>query len=170
MRDFDDNEYPLAYLITFRCYGTWLHGDGRGSYRRNHRLIEGVSRVAPSPSLNMAERRQLKHVPITLDAEQRAIVEEAMRNVCRHRGYRMCAINVRTNHVHTVVSARKDPESVLNAFQGYSTRGLRKRGRLSADVKPWARHGSTIYLWKERDVESAIDYVLNGQDGVFSVE
>ena len=28
MRDFDDNEFPLAYLITFRCYGTWLHGDG----------------------------------------------------------------------------------------------------------------------------------------------
>ena len=26
MRDFDDNEFPLAYLITFRCYGTWLQG------------------------------------------------------------------------------------------------------------------------------------------------
>jgi len=25
MRDFDDNEFPLAHLITFRCYGTWLH-------------------------------------------------------------------------------------------------------------------------------------------------
>src|SRR5262249_42685946 len=26
---------PLAYLITFRCYGTWLHGDERGSTDRH---------------------------------------------------------------------------------------------------------------------------------------
>src|SRR5256886_8163861 len=39
MRDFDDNEFPLVYLITFRCYGTWLHGDERGSYRRNSRVM-----------------------------------------------------------------------------------------------------------------------------------
>ncbi|HMT07731.1 MAG TPA: hypothetical protein PKA82_06975 [Pyrinomonadaceae bacterium] len=24
--DFDENEFPLGYLITFRTYGTWLHG------------------------------------------------------------------------------------------------------------------------------------------------
>ncbi len=30
-------------------------------------------------------------------------------------------------------------------------------------IKPWARHGSTIYLWKERDVEKAVEYVLLGQ-------
>ena len=34
MRDFDENEFPLAYLITFRCYGTWVHGDERGSMDR----------------------------------------------------------------------------------------------------------------------------------------
>ena len=49
MRDFDDNDFPLAYLITFRCYGTWLHGDKRGSYRRNSRLLTGVSPIPPRP-------------------------------------------------------------------------------------------------------------------------
>ena len=29
VRDFDDNEFPLAYFISFRTYGTWLHGDER---------------------------------------------------------------------------------------------------------------------------------------------
>ena len=24
MEEFDHNEFPLAYLITVRCYGTWL--------------------------------------------------------------------------------------------------------------------------------------------------
>ena len=28
--------YPLGFLITFRCYGTWLHGDERGSIDRGH--------------------------------------------------------------------------------------------------------------------------------------
>ena len=25
---------PLAYFITFTCYGNWLHGDERGSVDR----------------------------------------------------------------------------------------------------------------------------------------
>ena len=32
----NDTDIPLAYLITFRCYGTWLHGDRRGSIDRFH--------------------------------------------------------------------------------------------------------------------------------------
>jgi hypothetical protein len=47
----------------------------------------------------------------------------------------------------------------------YSTRALRRTGLMNVSVKPWARHGSTIYLWKERDVEKAVEYVLLGQDG-----
>jgi len=30
-REFNEEHVPQGYLITFRCYGTWLHGDGRGS-------------------------------------------------------------------------------------------------------------------------------------------
>ena len=25
----NDTDIPLGYLITFRCYGTWLHGNKR---------------------------------------------------------------------------------------------------------------------------------------------
>ena len=170
MRDFDDNEFPLAYLITFRCYGTWLHGDERGSYRRNPRLFSGVSNIPPRPRLENAERKQLKHDPIRLTNRQRIIVEQAVRDVCTHRRYRMRAINVRTNHAHSVVSALGYPEPILDAFKSYSTRALREAGLLSAKVKPWARHGSTIYLWKERDVDKAVEYVLLGQDHEFSLD
>jgi hypothetical protein len=51
-----------------------------------------------------------------------------------------------------------------------STRALREVGLLHASVKPWARHGSTIYLWKEQDVEKAVEYVLLGQDHEFSLD
>lgn len=162
VRDFDDNEFPLAYLISFRTYGTWLHGDNRGSTSRKQNKY-GTPRIAPNLRLQRAELKQLQHPPIKLDSRQRAVVEQAVREVCTNRGYWLRAINVRTNHVHTVVSAAIKPEPILQAFQAYATRKLRRAGLLPEDVKPWTRHGSTPYLWKERHVERAIDYVVNGQ-------
>ena len=161
-RDFDDNEFPLAYLITFRCYGTWVHGDSRGSTDRKHNMY-GAPKIAPNSRLEKSDTQQLKHPPSNLDARQRQIVEKAVREVCAYREYTLRAINVRTNHVHTVVTAAQSPEPVLNEFKSYSTRALRRNGLLSPGVKPWVRHGSTIYLWKERDVAKAIEYVLLGQ-------
>src|SRR5437868_339150 len=38
---------PLAYFLTFRCYGTWLHGDGRGSVDALHN-VPGTPRMAPN--------------------------------------------------------------------------------------------------------------------------
>ncbi|HVS83041.1 MAG TPA: transposase [Pyrinomonadaceae bacterium] len=162
MRDFDDNEFPLAYLITFRCYGPWLHGDERGSFRRRVTTF-GDRTVAPKPGLKDAEIKQLKHPAMILNAKQRRVVEKAVRGVCVHGKYSLRAINVRSNHAHTVVSANLEPEPILDAFKSYATRAMRKAGILSTRTKPWARHGSTIYLWKERDVEKAVEYVLLGQ-------
>jgi REP element-mobilizing transposase RayT len=91
--------------------------------------------------------------------------------VCEHRKFLLRAINVRTNHAHTVVSAMQKPEPILNAFKAYSTRALRRAGLISAGVKPWSRHGSTIYLWKERDIAKAIEYVMHGQgDELFTLD
>src|SRR5258705_9147642 len=95
VRDFDDNEFPLAYLISFRTYGTWLHGDERGSVNRKQNNY-GTPRIAPNPRLQKAERKLLKHPPVTLDGYQRPVVEKAIREVCEHRGYKLLAINVRT--------------------------------------------------------------------------
>ena len=169
-RDFDDNEFPLAYLITFRCYGTWVHGDTRGSMDRQHNVY-GTSRIAANPKLLRSDTKQLKYQPSWLDPERRRVVEKAVREVCHYRQYILRAINVRTNHVHTVVTAMSKPEPILIAFKAYSTRALRREGCNSSEVKPWARHGSTIYLWKERDVAKAVEYVLLGQgDDLFRLD
>jgi REP element-mobilizing transposase RayT len=170
VRDFDDNEFPLAYLISYRCYGTWLHGDKRGSVDRKNNVY-GTSRIAPNVRLAKSDAAQLKHPPFNLDAKRRHVVEKAIREVCDHRLYLLRALNARTNHVHSVVAAAMKPEPILIAFQAYSTRALRKHGLLSPGVKPWSRHGSTVYLWKERDVAKAIEYVLYGQgDELFRLD
>ena len=162
MRDFDENEFPLAYLITLRTYGTWLHGDERGSMDRNNNVY-GTRKISSNPRLQQSDHGLLKHPPITLNAKQRQVVERAIREVCTCRPYILRAINVRANHVHTVVTAMQEPEPVLDAFKAYATRSLRRAKLMATNVKPWVRHGSTVYLWKEKDVAKAIEYVMLGQ-------
>jgi REP element-mobilizing transposase RayT len=133
--------------------------------------VFGTSKIAPNKKLARADAAQLKHPPFKLTAKCRGVVEKAVREVCVHRNYTLRALNARTNHVHSVVTAAKKPEPILIAFQAYSTRKLRKKGLAPPGVKPWARHGSTIYLWKDRDVAKAIEYVLYGQgDELFRLD
>jgi len=68
-------------------------------------------------------------------------------------------MNVRTNHVHTVVSAPCKPEKVLTAFKANATRKLREAGCWKSNDSPWADRGSKKYLWTEQDVVNAIAYV-----------
>ena len=161
--DFQDRTEPLAYLITFRSYGTWLHGEERGSIDRRNYHRYGTPDMPANKKLLNDERSELKNRAILLNRAQRQLTELAIREVCEHRGYVLHAVNVRTNHMHSVVSASCKPERVVDSFKAYATRKLREEDLLSRDVKPWARHGSTPYLWTEEEVQRAIDYVVNGQ-------
>jgi REP element-mobilizing transposase RayT len=161
----DADNFPLAYLITFRSYGTWLHGDARGSVDRKHNVY-GTPRLYPNESLKEAEERQLRHPPVILNAARRRIIKEAIREVCQARGYRLLAVNVRTNHVHSVIAAKCKPDRILNALKAYATRKLRRSGLIPTNKKPWVRKGSKRWLWKEKDVDRAIAYVMfeQGED------
>ena len=106
---------------------------------------------------------KMKNRPFTLDGKQRAAVEAAIREVCEYKEYSIHAVNVRTNHAHSVVRAASKPEPIANAFKAYSTRRLRAEGLIEAEQRVWSRGESTRYLWRESSVERAIDYVVNGQ-------
>jgi REP element-mobilizing transposase RayT len=76
------------------------------------------------------------------------------------------ALNARTNHVHVVASIGSlEPCRALNAFKSYATRRMRENGNWQLPHSPWADRGSTRYLWNERSLALAIDYVINGQGG-----
>ncbi len=161
--EFQERSHPIGYMITIRCYGTWLHGDERGSVnRRSHNKI-GTPKLRVNVHLVNSDRRSLKNSPFMLDAQCRVAVESAIREVCVVRGFGLVAINVRTNHAHTVVASSSPPEPIMNAFKSYATRRLRERGLVGASDRVWSRHGSTRYLWTEEHVASAVEYVINGQ-------
>src|SRR5882762_6573956 len=94
----NDTDVPLAHLITFRCYGTWLHGDARGSVDRLHNQYKAPY-AAANENRNRHNRGMLKCAPVALDASRRASVETAICETCDHRRWTLRAMNVRTNHV-----------------------------------------------------------------------
>ena len=100
---------------------------------------------------------------MVLNAARREVIKEAIREVCHSRRYNLLAVNVRTNHVHSVVAAQCKPDPILNAFKAYATRKLRRCGLIPLKTKPWVRKGSKRHLWKEKDVDRAIAYVLYEQ-------
>ena len=164
--EFDRNDFPLAYLITIRCLGTWLHGDERLAVDRHGFNSYGAPRRTSNEKLEAAMQQNMKAEAVVLDEHQREVVKRAITEVCEHRGYDLKAINVRTNHAHAVVTAQSKPEPITNAFKSYSTRRLREAGLLGPEIHPWARGKSQRYLWKPRHVSLAIHYVLYDQGDI----
>jgi REP element-mobilizing transposase RayT len=105
----------------------------------------------------------MKGEAVVMNDAMRAVVRETVAEVARERAWKVWAVNVRQEHVHVVVTAAGvAPERVMNDFKAYATRRLRERG-LSGEGKVWSRHGSTRYLWSERDIEEAVHYVMELQ-------
>src|SRR5688572_32859989 len=113
----NDTDTPLAFFITFRCYGTWLHGDEKGSVDR-HNNIYGTPWIPRNDTWKRISGTLAKHPPVHLNAARRRSVTDAINETCGKRGWYLHAINVRTNHAHSVVIAPGcHPDRVLNAFK-----------------------------------------------------
>ncbi len=153
---------PLAYLLTWTCYGTWLHGDERGSVDDDHKT-PGEPFLPADQIRYSAESRRLHHAPIELDAAARRIVADTIRAHCDVRGWDLLALNVRTNHVHVVVACDAHPDRALSEFKAWTTRRLREARCMAPDAVVWTHHGSTRYLWKKESVDAAMEYVVDRQ-------
>ena len=147
-----------GYLITFRGRGSWLHGDPRGSTDRLHNRY-GSPKLPPSPQRQQLNRSRLKNPPVKLNSAQRHAVESAIRETCKIRKWELWAMNARTNHIHSAVSAPCKPGKVLSALKANATRKLREAGCWNSEDSPWADRGSKRYLWTEQDLINAITYV-----------
>jgi REP element-mobilizing transposase RayT len=158
---FQNDHTPVGYLITFRSYGTWLHGR-EGSVDRFHNVY-GRPKLAGDESRRQYSRSLLARRPVILSALQRAAIEKAIRETCKVRNWLLWASNIRTNHVHTVVTANVKPERVLSAFKANATREMRETGCWRNERTPWVDRGSKKCLWTEEQLNRAIAYVLYDQ-------
>ncbi len=161
----------LAYFLTWPTYGTWLPGDERGwvRYKRGVRL--------PDPVLEREAAARMTEDACCLNAEQRQLVETTIADHCRVRGWTLYAVNCRSNHVHVIVAANRDPKEVREQFKAWCTRRLKAMERESgrgpsapAEVAVtigenwWAERGSALYINDEEGLAAVIHYVLDRQD------
>ena len=153
---------PLAYLITFTCYGTRLHGDAKGTVDRHHNL-PGTPLVAPSPKRTELAASQMRAEAYLLDEPRRRCVLDVIVETCAARQWRLHAAHIPETHIHLVVAADRSPETVMNTVKAHATRRLKSAGGESGDRRRWTRHGSTKYLWDEKAVAWAVHYVLKEQ-------
>jgi len=148
MNEYPESNYPIAYLITIRSYGTWLHGNEKGSVDRHGFNIFGTPRMFQSQILNDFMKQEMKEQLVLFDKAERVCVLAAVKEVCDFRGYELLAVNIRSNHLHAVVSANTKPDKITNEFKAYATRSLRQSGLIEKDKTVWARGKSRRYLWK----------------------
>ena len=155
-REFNTDD-PIAYLITWTTYGTWLPGDARGWNKR------GKGFQPPNTPLAQSAAAEMNEPEFLLIQTERDIVEQTIRDHCDHRGWHMHAVSVRSNHVHVVVTARGyDPDTVAAQFKSWGTRRLKKRTPDRTSF--WTERSSARYINTEDDLEAAIVYVLEAQD------
>ena len=156
------SEYPPAYLITFHTYGSWLHGEVQGSVDREHNRPESEFAPADVKRVAAMQRRMIGN-SFVLQKIERTIATQTCHEVCEHRNWELLAINVRTNHIHTVVAAEEEADRIMNSFKSWITRKLREAHLIDLGTRVWSRHGSTRYLWNDPSIESACRYVVEGQ-------
>jgi hypothetical protein len=155
---------PLAYFLSFTTYGTWLHGSskGQGSVDRDHNRFD-TPFVAPDTLRELECRSEMIQPPFVMGAPERDIVCQSIVTLAQERGWCLHAVHVRTNHVHVVLSADRDPGRILSDFKARASRDLTRAGFDTADRRRWTRHGSTRHLYREQNVIDAIHYVLYEQ-------
>ena len=160
--DFNSDRLPLGYLITFRAHGTWLHGDSRGSIDRFRNRHE-TPYIPADVRWQRYNERVMKVPPVKLDTQRRALINEAIEETCEIRRWKLWTQNVRTNHVHAVVTALCNPEIILRALKANGTRKLKEAGCWRTNRTLWARKGSKRWLWTHDQLMSAIAYVEDRQ-------
>jgi REP element-mobilizing transposase RayT len=155
----------MNYLLTFRTYGPWLHGDERGSVDRRHNQY-GEPFLQPSMLRQKSAESSQTSPPLILDKKQRSHIEQTISEVAIFRNWHLHAIAVKSNHVHVVVSVPDNvsPERAMNDFKARATLQLREGKLINPAHKVWERHGSTKHLINEKEISTACDYILNRQN------
>ena len=148
---------PLAYHLTWHTHKTHLPGSEKGWVYRG-----GGGILAPDARRELAAELASDAEPVVLTDVQRAAIEDQIRETCAHRGWTVHALNVRTTHVHVVVSAAGvAPEVVMDQLKAWASRRLNRLA--GAKGRWWAYHGSTKWINDPAYLRNSVEYVRDGQ-------
>ncbi len=143
---------PIAYMMTWTTYGSWLQGDERG-YVKDGRIFEA------NKSLNQANKFLMKYPEVNLSLLQRNIIEDALRKEAFTLGQEIYAMSIGVNHIHLAVSFSDIyPEAAMSHYKNASRLEIQRAGFVG---KLWTRGFSKRYCFDEQQLNAIIDYVNN---------
>ena len=98
------------------------------------------------------------------------VIDSVCRRHCEIKKWVLHALNVRSNHLHVVVSCDAKPTTVQNQLKSYATRELRKiNSEITVDRRIWTRGGDCELIDSQEDLNAVCDYVLLAQDSIRAV-
>ncbi len=162
-----------VWLLTWTCYGEWVPGDARGFVGRvrdlrpgeqsSSRLRHNVVQTQYDRGLSGLARRSRERMngpPVRLTEEQANALSSQFSETARHRGWRLLAAAVMTQHIHLLVGVPDDPEpdSLLRDFKSYGSRSLNRQAGGRRE-RWWTRGGSTRKKSDRAAVLDAAAYV-----------
>ena len=157
---------PLAYHLIWTTYGTWLPGDARGWIQSGTWSVQ-----PPDPEREQATRERMTETAVLLNPEQREAVTQMIGDHCRIRAWLLHAVNVRSNHVHVVLTCDCAGEKARDQLKLWTSRRLSDLAGLTAPVAHkagrrhwWTEGGDPRPIWDERYLANAVEYVVNLQD------
>ena len=155
----------IGYMITWTTYGTWLQGDTRGWVKDGNTYQENYS-------IEEANKDNMQHPAVRLTKGERVLVREVILGKARERRQKVCAISVRSNHVHVVFEYDACPISqVVQAYKNAATVALKKNGFCG---RVWTSGYDKRYCFDEESLRKRIGYVErhgvnHGRDSGFEV-
>jgi REP element-mobilizing transposase RayT len=147
--------YPLAYHITWGTYGTRLRGGDAPYVDRKHNQY-GTPLPPPNPAVAHADRDRMKYDPVYLTEEQRSTVRDAVLDVARRYHWHIHTEAANTDHIHVVITAKREGEALRDALKAVACKALNKK---FGKREWWAEKGSAKYIWDEAYLQNAIEYV-----------
>jgi hypothetical protein len=118
---------PLAYFITFSCYGTHLHGHESESVDRSHNKY-GAPHLPSNGKTRQRENENMNQDQYVLDNASAKIVLDSIMQTSSHRKWNLLALHVRSTHIHVVIQGLTTPEKIMNDFKSYASRAMNKAG------------------------------------------
>ena len=108
--------------------------------------------------------------PVRLNDEQRQIVTQTIQDHCRIRGWQLHAVNVRSNHVHVVLTCTCPAEQARDQLKQWTARRQSDHAGLTTPVarkagrrRWWTEGGDARPIDDERYFSNAVEYVANLQ-------
>ena len=142
----------LGYLITWTTYGTWLQGDRR-------RYVKDGQICPPNENLLQVNRDLQIQDVVKLSKAHQNIVRQAIIEEAALQKQHICALSVKSSHIHIVVEYIPQPIDKLVAHYKSAARiALKAVGHTG---KLWTKGYDKRFCFDKRTFEQKIKYVQN---------